>query len=114
MNDKYKVEHFSADNVAVGHRAFVQTRAPVSPAVKDAIDKLRYLVSLIPEHIELAQDNGSVRGQAQELEDALRENGLNRNRIERILGNLMLGVSGIATLANAVDAVQSAIARLFN
>ncbi|HUB39854.1 MAG TPA: hypothetical protein VMA72_13455 [Streptosporangiaceae bacterium] len=112
MRDKYKVEHFSADNVAVGQHAFVKVRAPVSPAVQDAIDTLRHFVSLLPEHIE-AHDGDSVRAHAQELEVALKKKRLNRDRIERILGDLMLGVSGIATVANAVDAVQAAVVRLF-
>jgi hypothetical protein len=52
MRDNYKVGEFSAENVAVGHRASSRSHARVTPAVEDAIEKLRYFVSLIPEHIE--------------------------------------------------------------
>jgi hypothetical protein len=114
MSDKYTLKKFSATNVAVGHRSSVQPGASVSPAVNDALDKLRYFVSLIPESVGQGQDSDDVRAQAENLEAALCKKKLNRERIEKILRNLMLGVSGVAALANAMDAVQSAVARLFN
>jgi hypothetical protein len=114
MRDKYKVGEFSAENVAVGHRASSRSHARVTPAVEDAIEKLRYFVSLIPEHIEPALDSDSVCRHAEELEAALRKKRLNRARIEQILGTLTVAVSGTAALANAISAIQSAVTRLFS
>lgn len=114
MRDKYKVENFSGENVAVGHRASARSHLPVTPGLEDAIERLRYFVSLIPEHIEPAHDCDNVLGQAEELEAALRKKRLDRRRIEKILGTLTVAVSGIAALANAINAIQSAVARLWS
>jgi hypothetical protein len=112
MSDKYRVEHFSAQNVAVGHRASVRVQASPS-AVNEAIEKLSAFVSLLPERAGPADDRDAIRSQAAKLEAALRKKTLNRDRIEAILRKLVLGASGIATLATAVEAVQSAVTRLF-
>jgi hypothetical protein len=114
MRDKYTVGEFSAENVAVGHGASARSHSRVTPAVEDAIEKLGYFVSLIPEHIELAHDSASVCRQAAELEAALRKKKLDRGRIEKILGTLTVAVSGTAALANAISAIQSAVTRLFS
>lgn len=115
MSDRNKVSNFTAQNVAIGQNASITPYTDIAPARDDALREVRYFISLIPEQAEpLPQHAHEIHRQAMELEAALSRKKLNRRRIESILNNLVIGDSSIVALANAADAVHTAVTRLFN
>lgn len=117
MCSEYKVRKVQAKNVAIGSHARANhteyITAEHSREQAEALEQIRQLLELLPAHLDEIDSPRSVKADAEAAEDALSKKKLNRARIENLIGKITAGLAGVTALANAVDAVQTAVTRLF-
>jgi len=117
MSQKYDVGEVNADNVAIGNRAKAQYtsqgNAVQSPAQMEALQQIRQLIELLPVYMDKIESPRAVQADVKAAETALGKKKLNRDRIEGLVGKIAAAVAGVTALANAIDAVQTAVTRLF-
>jgi hypothetical protein len=117
MSQKYDVSKIDAKNVAIGNHAKAgypsQGNAVQSPAQLEALQQIRQLIELLPAYMDKIESPRTVQADVRAAETALGKKKLNRDRIEGLVGKIAAAVAGVTALANAIDAVQTAVTRLF-
>jgi hypothetical protein len=113
VNQRYDVGKVKAKNVAIGNRAKAGDRAYSDANKEDAIYQIRQLIELLSVHANEIDSPGEVQAYAESVETALQKRKLNRARIENLVHKMASAIAGVTVLANAVDAVQTAVSRLF-
>jgi hypothetical protein len=116
MSDKYNVKKIDADNMAMGKHATVISSTGIKADQSlqaDALQQVEQLIALLSVHADQIESPDKVQADAAAAQAALSKKRLNRARIENLVSRMAVGVAGVTTLANAVDAVQTAISRLF-
>ncbi len=114
MSENYHIEDIDADTVAVGnHAKAIRVTVEKSLMQTEALKETRKLIMLLPDYADMIDRPDKVQADAKAVEVALSKNTLKRARIENLIRKIAIGVAGVTTLANAVDAVQVAVSRLF-
>jgi hypothetical protein len=110
MSQNYKIGKIQAGAVAIGPKS----RAKHITAMQtEALHQIRQLIELLSVHADEIDSPGEVQADAESVEAALRKKKLNRVRIENLIAKIAPAVAGVTALANAVDAVQTAVTHLF-
>jgi Family of unknown function (DUF5955) len=73
-----------------------------------------FTIELLSIHANELASPHEIQDYAESVEAALQKRKLNRARIENLVHKIAGAVAGVAALANAVDAVQTAVNHLFN
>jgi hypothetical protein len=116
MSDRYNFEDIHADNVAIGNRARAEYK--VYPDLKqasiqaEALQQIRQLIELLAVHADEIDNPGEVRANAKSVKIALRKKKLNRTRIESLISQIRPAVAGVTALADAIDAIHTAVSHL--
>jgi hypothetical protein len=117
MSDKYRVAKVQAGNVAIGKRAAVnstvQVRADQSLIQADALQQVQQFIALLSAHADEIERPEEVQADAEAVEAELNDKKPSRTRIEDLFSKIAVGVAGVTTLANAVNAVHAAVTSLF-
>lgn len=116
MSEKISVEKIQADNVAIGKRATVNSTIGVKVdryLRADALQQLQQLIGLLSIHADEIERPDDVQADAEAAKAALSKKKLNRARIENLISKVAAGVAGVTILADAVDAVNTTVTRLF-
>jgi hypothetical protein len=114
MAKNYKIGNIEADNVAVGDRATIYVGAQQAPIQAEALREIRRFITLLPDGADEMDNPREVEANARAAEVALGKKKLNRGRIQDLITKITAGVVGVAALANAIEAVQAAVTRLFS
>ena len=116
MSDRYDVGDIYADNVAVGNRARAEYKAypdPKQASIQaEALQQIRQLIELLAVHADEIGNPGEVQANAESVKSALRKKKLNRARIESLISKIRPAVAGVTVLADAIDAVHTAVSHL--
>jgi hypothetical protein len=116
MSDHYNVRDIYADNVAVGNRARAEYKTYPDPkqalVQAEALQQIRQLIELLVVHADEIDDPGEVQANAKSVKNALRKKKLNRARIESLISQIRPAVAGVTALADAIDAVHTAVSHL--
>jgi hypothetical protein len=116
MGQKYDIGKVRAKNVAIGSHAKAQYETHTDPkraAIQaEALHQIRQLIELLAVHSEEIDSPHAVRADAESVEVALKKKKLNRSRIKKLIGNITPAVAGVTALANAIEAVHTAISHL--
>ena len=114
---KYDIGKIKAENVAVGDYASVTSTVRVKteqlPMQAEALHQLQNFITLLPDYADRISRPHEIEADAKAAENALSKKTLNRGHVESLIRKMTVGVAGVAALANAVDAVQAAVTRLF-
>ena len=114
---KYDIGKIKAENVAVGDYASVTSTVRVKteqlPMQAEALHQLQNFITLLPDYSDRISRPHEIEADAKAAENALSKKTLNRGHVEGLIRKMTVGVAGVAALANAVDAVQTAVTRLF-
>jgi hypothetical protein len=114
---KYDIGKIKAENVAVGDYASVTSTVRVKteqlPMQAEALHRLQNFITLLPDYADRINRPHEIEADAKAAENALSKKTLNRGHVEGLIRKMTVGVAGVAALANAVDAVQAAVTRLF-
>jgi hypothetical protein len=111
--EKYRIGNIEAANVAVGKGATINVGAQQIALQDEALQELRRFIALLPAQAAEINKPHEVEANARAAEVALREKRLDRRRIQDLITKIAAGVLGVATLTNAIEAVQAAVTRLF-
>jgi hypothetical protein len=116
MSQHYNVGDIRADNIAIGNRAKAEYKAcpdPKQASIQvEALQQIRQLIELLAAHADEIDNPREVQANAESVEIALRKKKLNRTRIENLIGRITPAVAGVTALANAIDAVHTAVSHL--
>lgn len=116
MSDKYNVTKVRAGNVAIGKRATVNSTVQVSAdqsLIQEAALQVQQFIALLSAHADEIERPDAVQADAQAVQDELSEEEPSRIRIENLFSKIAAGVAGVTTLANATNAVHTAVTSLF-
>jgi hypothetical protein len=113
VNQRIDVRKVKAKNVAIGNRAKAGDRTYSDAEKEEAIYQIRQLIELLSVHAGEINSPGEIQAYAESVEAALKKKKLNRVRIENLVHKIAAAIAGVTALANAVDAVQTAVGRLF-
>ena len=119
MASKYDIGKIKAENVAVGDYASATSTSTVRvkteqlPMQAEALHQLQNFITLLPGYADRISRPHEIEADAKAAENALSKKTLNRGHVEGLIRKMTVGVAGVAALANAVDAVQAAVTRLF-
>jgi hypothetical protein len=113
VNQRYDVGKVKAKNVAIGNHAKAGDRTYSDAEKENAIYQVRQLIELLSVHASEIDSPGEIEANAQSVETALQKRKLNRARIENLVRRIASAIAGVTALANAIDAVQTAVSRLF-
>ena len=113
VNQRYDVGKVKAKNVAIGNHAKAGDRTYSDAEKEEAIYQIRQLIELLSVHTSEIDNPGEVQAYAESVETALQKRKLNRARIKDLVHKIASAIAGVTALANAVDAVQTAVSRLF-
>lgn len=111
MTQNYSTGDIHAIYVAVGNKATAMSPDPESARIQ-ALQELRSFIALLPAYEHVLGKPVEVRADAIAAEAALSKKSMNRGRLEKLVRKIALGVTGVTALADAVSAVQAAIAHL--
>jgi hypothetical protein len=114
MAKNYKIGNIEAANVAVGDGATIYVGAQQIPIQAEALREIRRFITLLPDRADEMDNPREVEANARAAEVALSKKKLNRGRIQDLITKITAGVVGVAALANAIEAVQAAVTRLFS
>jgi hypothetical protein len=114
VNQRYGVGKVKAKNVAIGNRAKAGDDTYSDAEKEDAIYQIRQLIELLSVHASEIDSPGEIQAYAQSVETALQKRKPNRARIESLVHKIAGAIAGVTALANAVDAVQTAVSHLFS
>jgi hypothetical protein len=116
---RISVKKLRSKNAAFGHRASVKdkSRTVVSgqqlTLQAEALQELRKFASLVPDYAEVVENPQNLQTLASKTEAALKKSRPRRDRIEKLISEMTMGVVGVTALAQAIEAVQAAVTRLF-
>jgi hypothetical protein len=110
---KYEFGDIKATNLAVGDGATINVGTQQIPLQDEALRELHRFIALLPAQAAEIKRPHEVEANARAAEVALREKRLDRRRIQDLITKITAGVLGVATLTNAIEAVQAAVTRLF-
>jgi hypothetical protein len=117
MGQNYDVRKIRAKSLAIGSHARAEyvTRTDTKQASRyaEALDQIQQLIELLSVHADEIDSPHEIQADAESVEAALRKKKLNRARIESLIGKITTALAGVTALASAVDAVQTAVTRLF-
>jgi hypothetical protein len=117
VRDNYDVGKVQAYNVAIGTgaraKSITHLDAEQTAMQTEALHQIRQLIELLSVHADEIDSPREVQADAEDMEAALKKKKLNRVRIENLIGKITAAVAGVTVLANAIDAVQTAVTRLF-
>jgi len=113
VNQKYDVGKIKAKNVAIGNRAKAGDRIHSDADREEALYQIRQLIELLTAHADEINSPPEIRAYAKSVETALQKRKLNRTRIENLVHKIASALAGVTAVANAVDAVQTAVSHLF-
>jgi hypothetical protein len=113
MNQSYDVGKVEAKNVAIGNRAKAGDHRYSDAERAEALHQVRQLIELLSVHAGEINSSHEIQQYAESMEDALQKRRLNRARIENFAHSIASALAGVTALANAVDAVQTAVSHLF-
>jgi hypothetical protein len=117
VSQNYDVGEIRAKNLAFGPHAkakyVARPDAKQASMQAEALYQIRQLIELLSVHVDEIDSSHELQADAESMEAALRKKKLNRARIEKLIGKITTAAAGVAALANAVDAVQTAVSRLF-
>ena len=118
MSKNYnKVGKITADAVTIGTHSkteyitHLDSRQTAMQA--EALHQIRQLIELLSVHADEIDRPREVQADAKDVEASLGKKKLNRARIENLIGKITTAVAGVTALATAIDAVQTAVTRLF-
>ena len=78
-----------------------------------ALRQVHQFIALLSAHADEIERPDAVRADAQAVQDELSEEEPSRIRIENLFSKIAAGVAGVTTLANAINAVHTAVTSLF-
>ena len=117
MGQSYRVRKIRSDNVAIGNRArakyIMHLNAEQIAMQTEALNQIRQFIELLSVHADEIDSPREVQADAESVEAAMGKKKLNRARIENLIGKISTAVAGVTALANAIDAVQTVVTRLF-
>jgi len=113
VNQRYDVGKVKAKNVAIGNHAKAGDRTYSDAEKEEVIYQIRQLIELLSFHASEIDSPGEVQAYAESVETVLKKRKLNRARIENLVHKIASAIAGVTALANAIDAVQTAVSRLF-
>lgn len=96
-------------HIAVGEGASVTVPSPSGGAAEVVAARLEQLLRVLAEQSASLEDRPAVFRSAAEVEEALAARPPSRRRITTALAALARGVRSVASIANAVDLLDSAV-----
>ena len=118
MTDKIRIGRIKAKNVVSGDGGKIADRSEVfivtaeeSRLQAEAIQQLRVFMQLLPAHADEI-DAESAQKAAKQIETALSNRRLRRDKIEKYFNTILAAVGGISALTNAITTLQATVGRL--
>jgi len=116
MSDRYNIGDIYADNIAIGKRARAEYKAYPDPkqalVQAEALQQIQQLIELLAVRADEIDNPGEVQTDAKSVKIALRKKKLNRGHIQRLISQIRPAVAGVTALAEAIDAVHTAVSHL--
>lgn len=124
MSGRYSFKNFNATNMVVGPKAKIgkasvkqaqiyQVTPQLEPVRAQGLHELDRFIMLVPSYGEDI-NSPDIIANAEAARAALSKRRLRRDRIEKLLATISVAVGGITTLAEAINAVQNTVSRLFS